>query len=171
MAQENEEKKAALEKMKTDQYFESQKRAPYYTSLLEDIVNANKGMHSLKKWFLGAALGVLFIITSGVIAVLIILACKEKTSTNDIVIAASGFGSLLSTVIIIPKIMAKHIFPEDSEKERFKFVNNMRKVDQIELPDPPKEFNESNKDYLIDLNVIKKMQCSKKQNRHSQTME
>lgn len=162
MPQKDKTKNVIVKKEKTDQYLESQKRGPYYTELLQNIVENNNEMQRLKKTFFNAALGLLFTIALGVMTVLIVLARKDGTSINDIVIAASSFGSLLSAVIVIPKIMAKHIFPEDSEKERFKFVNDMRKVDQINLPDPPKEFNKSNKKYLVDLNAVKRKHISKK---------
>lgn len=55
---------------------------------------------------------------------------KDIVTINDIGVALTGFGSILSSVIILPQIIAKHLFPENSEEVRFGFVKDNQKADQ-----------------------------------------
>ena len=60
---------------------------------------------------------------------------KDVLTVPDVGVAFAGFGSVLSAIIVLPKIIAKHLFPEDSEKVRFDFIKENQKSDQAYLED------------------------------------
>ena len=67
---------------------------------------------------------------------------KENITYADIGVAITGFGSVLSSIIALPKIIAKHLFPENSEKVRFDFVNANMKIDQAYVDDDVIDFQQ-----------------------------
>ena len=112
---------------------QSNKRNEYYSLLVKKIIDNNDATQIIKYIFFGIVC-LVFIAVSiiGIISILII--AKKDTMTNsDIGVAITGFGSVLSSIIVLPKIIAKHLFPENSEKVRFDFISQNQKLD---LGDP-----------------------------------
>ena len=55
---------------------------------------------------------------------------KDEISIEDVSVAVTGFGSMLTAIIALPSIIAKHLFPENSEEVRFSFIRENQKLDQ-----------------------------------------
>ena len=131
---------------------EASKREKEYTNLVREIAKDSGTLHWLKIVYFWAILGILSFVCIGSIIVLINLSSKASIFREDIVIAISSLASLLSTIIVLPKIMAKHIFPENYEKERYTFVNLMQRVDRSnsKLPPLPTDFGNSVEPNIFD---------------------
>lgn len=112
---------------------QANKRNAYYSMLVKKIIDNNDATQIIKYIFF-AIVCLVFISVSliGIVAILII-AKKDILSYADIGVAITGFGSVLSSIIVLPKIIAKHLFPENSEKVRFDFISQNQKLD---LGDP-----------------------------------
>lgn len=113
-----------------DIYNESDRREKYYSILVKDIIDNNRTSQRLKKAFFIIVCSIFAFIC--VVGLLIIynISKKDIVTINDIGVALTGFGSILSSVIILPQIIAKHLFPENSEEVRFGFVKDNQKADQ-----------------------------------------
>lgn len=119
-------------------YMESERRDIYYSALVKDIVKNNRTSQKLKViFFIIVCIVFCFICVCGMF-IIMNSSNKESITNSDIGIAITGFGSVLSTVIVLPKIIAKHLFPENSEKDRFAFMKQNQQLDQEYL-----EFYES----------------------------
>lgn len=119
----------------SDNYMESERRDIYYSALVKDIVKNNRTSQKLKvAFFVIVCIVFCFICICGMI-IIINISNKENIQYSDIGVAVTGFGSVLSTVIILPTIIAKHLFPENSEKVRFEFMRENQKNDQSYLQD------------------------------------
>ena len=111
-------------------YLESERRDIYYSALVKDIVKNNRTSQKLKCCFF--AIVCLVFAAICIIGMIIILNISHKDNIlySDIGIAVTGFGSVLSSIIVLPKIIAKHLFPENSEEVRFKFIKDNQEFDQ-----------------------------------------
>lgn len=118
-----------------DYYLESERRDVYYSALVKDIVKNNRTGQTLKCiFFVIVCLIFAFICIFGLLIVFNI-SKKDTTSITDLGVAIAGFGSVLSSIVILPQIIAKHLFPEDSEAVRFEFIKENQKLDQAYLED------------------------------------
>lgn len=116
-------------------FIESDRRDVYYSALVKDIVKDNRKSQLLKCCFF-AVVCIVFILTCvGGMVVLFNITKKNMLTIPDVGVAFAGFGSILSAIIVLPKIIAKHLFPEDSEKVRFDFIKENQKSDQAYLED------------------------------------
>lgn len=87
----------------------------------------------MKYIFFGAACAVfLDVCIIGILAVFII-AKKDNITVADIGVALTGFGSVLSSIIVLPQIIAKHLFPENSEEVRDNFIKGVQEFDQVNV--------------------------------------
>lgn len=120
-------------------YFESDRRDVYYSALVKDIVKNNRTSQKLKcVFFCVVCFAFLLICSIGIVAIFYI-SKKENTTYTDIGIAITAFGSVLSSIIVLPQIIAKHLFPENSEEVRFAFIKENQKLDQSYLDDDVEE--------------------------------
>lgn len=111
-------------------YVESMRRDRYYSAMVKDIVKNNRTSQILKLiFFIIVCFAFLGICIVGSIVV-IIIAIKNEISIEDLGVAATGFGSILTSIIVLPQIIAKHLFPENSEEVRFGFIKENQKNDQ-----------------------------------------
>lgn len=119
----------------TEFYLESERRDVYYSALIKDIVKNNRTGQVLKCIFFGiVCFAFIFICVFG-IPIIYHVSKRNTVSYSDIAIAITGFGSVLSSVVVLPKIIARHLFPEDSEEVRFRFIKENQKLDQAYLED------------------------------------
>ncbi len=84
------------------------------------------------------------------ITAIVIIAKKTNITIADIGVALAGFGSVLSSIVVLPKIIAKHLFPESSEKVRFDFVSQNQKLD---LGDP-EYIDDGDSEYIDDDDLV-----------------
>lgn len=130
-----------------DYYLEADRRDVYYSALVKDIVKNNRTSQVLKCWFF--AIVCLVFATICIIGMVIVFNISKKNdiSYSDIGVAITGFGSVLSSIIVLPKIIAKHLFPENSEEVRFNFIKENQRFDQPFVAndvDDTSEMDESN---------------------------
>ena len=57
------------------------------------------------------------------------IACKETISWQDIGVAFTGLGSIVSVVIVLPSKIADNLFPASTNKENTDFITMMQKYD------------------------------------------
>ncbi|MCI6653000.1 MAG: hypothetical protein MSH11_06235 [Ruminococcus sp.] len=119
----------------TDYYLESERRDIYYSALVKDIVKNNRTSQVLKCIFFGIVCLVFAFICVFGLLIIFNISNKENISYSDIGVAITGFGSVLSSIIVLPQIIAKHLFPENSEQVRFGFIKENQKLDQAYLED------------------------------------
>lgn len=109
------------------------KRDQSYTMLLRSYVwnqrVTNFFMHTFKTIFFFIAcivfVGVVFFGAYGIYHI----ACKESVSWQDIGVALTGLGSIVSVVIILPSKIADNLFPASNNKESTEFITMMQKYD------------------------------------------
>lgn len=133
-------------------YFENDRREIYYSALVKDLVKNNRDLQVFKFLFFGiVCLAFLAVCAFGCWAIFV-AANKPCASAYDLGIAVTGFASILSSIIVLPTIIAKHLFPSNSEKVRFELIRDIQKFDQNFIDDdvyemdsmPP--FSETNND-------------------------
>lgn len=71
---------------------------------------------TLKKWFFGLVMSLLTVITVGSITTFILIAINE-VSIESIALIVGAFGSLITSIIVLPQIIAKHLFPENEDQQ------------------------------------------------------
>lgn len=126
----------------TNYYLESERRDIYYSALVKDIVKNNRTGQILKCiFFVIVCLIFAFICILGLL-IIFNISKKESISYSDIGVAITGFGSVLSSIIVLPQIIAKHLFPENSEEVRFGFIKENQKLDQAYLEDDISDLDE-----------------------------
>ena len=127
--------------MNNDYFGEEDKRNGYYTQLLKQFTENHKRTHTARiifKWifFCIVCLSFIAVVVAGVYAI-ITISQKEIIGSFDVGVAVTGLGSILSAIIVLPKIIAKHLFPEDGDVKEFSFVKDMLGFDI-----KPEYFNE-----------------------------
>ena len=111
------------------EFFPSAKRDMYYSALVKDIVKNNRTSQIMKCWFFVLVCGIfLFTCIAGMLTILNI-SKKENVSASDIGVAITAFGTVLSSIIVLPQTIAKHLFPANSEKARFSFIKDNQQFD------------------------------------------
>ena len=110
-------------------YLESERRDIYYSALVKDIAQNNRTNQKYKCAFFVIVCFVFLFLCIGGGIVIWQVAKLPKILYADMGVAATGLGSILSSVIVLPKIIAKHLFPENSEKARFDFIKDNQKFD------------------------------------------
>lgn len=104
-------------------------RDKHYSTLVKKIIDNNDATQIIKYIFFGVVCLVFLAVSIIGILVVLKIASKEAISYADISVAITGFGGVLSSIIVLPKIIAKHLFPENSEKVRFDFISQNQKLD------------------------------------------
>lgn len=104
-------------------------RDKHYSTLVKKIIDNNDATQLIKYIFFGVVCLVFLAVSIIGILVVLKIASKEAISYADISVAITGFGGVLSSIIVLPKIIAKHLFPENSEKVRFDFISQNQKLD------------------------------------------
>lgn len=130
------------EKYSEELYYESDRRDVYYSALVKDIIKNNRTGQILKCIFFGVVCLIFALVCTIGVWIIFNISQKENITYADIGVAITGFGSVLSSIIALPKIIAKHLFPENSEKVRFDFVNANMKIDQAYVDDDVIDFQQ-----------------------------
>jgi hypothetical protein len=59
-----------------------------------------------------------------------IIAQKANVSISDVVAAVSAFGTILSSLIVLPKIIAEHLFPKAEQDKSIELFSKVLEEDQ-----------------------------------------
>lgn len=110
---------------------EADTRNEYYSILIEQIIKDNTTNKIIKYIFFAVVCLVFIVVTIGGVCILIFVSKKNNIQTNytDIVLLLSALSGMLSAIIVLPKIIAKHLFPEHSEQDKYEFVKSTQKFD------------------------------------------
>ena len=106
-----------------------------YTELLSDYIKSYNSKRKWNTWFKLAffivSMAVFIVIIGGSIAALIIasLNVADAEVWSVIAISISGVAATISSIIVLPKIIAKHLFPLDEDKNMIGMVKNMQSND------------------------------------------
>lgn len=108
-------------------------RDKLYTRLLDHYITTtetknerNRAYKAIFFWFTMIAFALLIIFP---FASIIVIAFTDPTDVTAIATIASGVISAISAVIILPKIIAVHLFPTDEDKNMIDLVKNMQSND------------------------------------------
>lgn len=127
----NQDSKYDILDMLPDQVLASDMRDICYAALINDIVENNRSSQKLKKLFFYLVCGIfVFICVIGMVAIWNI-SRKAEIKIEDITVVLSAITGVLGSIIVLPTTIAKHLFPEDSEKERFSFIKGNRDSDVL----------------------------------------
>lgn len=103
----------------------------YIRSYTDSYVKRIKGQSKMKWIFFLVILFLLFSLVMGTIITILIIANKSKSTINDIAIIGTSMAGVISAFIVLPKVIAKNLFPptdDDHSAEIFKRVikNDMK---------------------------------------------
>lgn len=112
-------------------YFEGPaRRDVYYSALVRDIVRNNRASQVMKIIFFTVVCAAFLVVCIGGIVAICLVAKKPFIASGDIGVAITGLGAILSTIIVLPSIIANHLFPKDGETVRFNFIKDNQAFDQ-----------------------------------------
>ena len=108
---------------------EIQKRNVSFTNFVNSFVEDSSDRAKQQKKLRYAFFVIIMLLFSGLsvmsCCIIFVIAKKEHTTANDIVATAAAFGTVLSLIVVLPKIIAVHLFPS---VERDKSVELFSKV-------------------------------------------
>lgn len=108
---------------------ESTNRDKKYSELLEEIIDSNRVDKKLKIVFFVVIMVVFIGILASCIVIIRAVIAKPDQSIADAATVVAGFSSVISATIVLPTIIAKHLFPENSEEVRLNFLKDIKKYD------------------------------------------
>lgn len=106
------------------------KRNVLYTKLLSHyldehkIKSDNKINYKCKFFWVTIILFILIVLSS--LFSLVFICIFGSTSISSVSIVAGSVGSMVSAIIVIPKIIAEHLFPRNDESAMIELVKNMQ---------------------------------------------
>lgn len=107
-----------------------ERRDGLYADLLEAYIDVYNSKAAWNKWFKLAFFAISLLIFGGIVVVslivLITIARKNTTSLSDVAVALSSMAGIISAIIILPKIIAEHLFPTNEDEHMIEMVKNMQ---------------------------------------------
>lgn len=106
------------------------KRNALYSSLLETyIVNYNKKASRKNKYkfafFIVTMLTFIAIILLSIITI-VHMAKKDTTTIYDMSVVFGSVASFITAIVVLPKIIAEHLFPVNEDENMISLVKNMQ---------------------------------------------
>lgn len=121
---------SAIESQVREMDPEYDKRNRLYTDLLEHYIGSYKSKSRWKRWYKCIYFVVVVLAFCCIIAYCLEsirgVSLKKDTGLVDLGIAAGGFGSILSAILVIPKIIANHLFPSNEDANMIDMLKNMQ---------------------------------------------
>ena len=110
------------------------KRNQAYTNLLEDYVSHHKEKDQANSKYKCA----FFIITISLLAIIVvfslvlicIVSSRDYSGYSDVAVVLGCVSGIVSSIIVLPKIIAQHLFPVDEDKHILGIVQNMQQHDE-----------------------------------------
>lgn len=105
-------------------------RNELYTKLLDHCIRSYKSKDKWKCWYklffyIIMMLCFVFIIVFSLISINHI-ALKVSTNLSDLGVIVGGVAGILSSILLIPKIIAEHLFPDNEDANLIGMVKNMQ---------------------------------------------
>lgn len=106
------------------------KRNILYTRLLshyldEHEIKSNNKVKYRSKFFWVTIVSFISIIALCIFS-MIYVCVNESTSVSSVSIVVGSVGSMISAIIVLPKIIAEHLFPRNDESAMIELVKNMQ---------------------------------------------
>lgn len=106
------------------------KRNVLYTKLLshyldEHEIKSNNKVKYRSKFFWVTIVSFISIIALCIFS-MIYVCVNESTSVSSVSIVVGSVGSMISAIIVLPKIIAEHLFPRNDESAMIELVKNMQ---------------------------------------------
>ena len=110
---------------------EYDKRDQLYTSLLSAYISSSKSKTAWNKVykciFFAATMLILIALVGFPIAITIIIVTKEQSNLAvDLAALAGSVIGIISAIIVLPKIIAQHLFPTNEDQHMIELVKNMQ---------------------------------------------
>lgn len=118
---------------KQEENLQYERRNKLYSGLLEKYIEIYAKKERMKMWYRGIFFGVTMVLFAAIIfgcldCIKIMLKVGNSDVTN-ISAAVSSAAGIIATIIILPKIIAEHLFPTDEEEKMLEMVKNMQSND------------------------------------------
>lgn len=129
----SDDRMASATTMETEEYAKFKQyyqRDASYTKLLNDYIEVYREKTKWKKWyklvFFSIAMLTFLGLIVGAMVLFIIIAGKEKSTVADIALIVGAVAGVLSAIIILPRIIAEHLFPTNEDEHMIDMVKNMQ---------------------------------------------
>jgi len=128
---------------------ETETREEHYTTLVgNSVTNINSSTIQRRRlkvaFFVSIIVAFLGIVVCSV-AVPVLLMFKDSVTTSDVIVALGSSGSLIGSMIILPKIIADHLFPKEGEKHEEILLQF---IQQLKRNEPDSKLPELGKDSI-----------------------
>lgn len=108
-------------------------RDELYTLMLQQYLEEHKSKARHNKWYKGifffVTILILLVLVGAPMAAMILIAMKERIELADIALVISGLGGIITSIIVLPKIIAEHLFPTDEDQNMIELVKKMQDND------------------------------------------
>lgn len=119
---------STIEKSEKDPEYE--KRNELYTFLLSHYIDSYKKKSKHKSgykiaFFIIIMLAFLCVI-GGTVAAILIISGKETSTNSDLAAIIGGCATVFSALLVLPKVIAEHLFPPNDDANMIDMVKNMQ---------------------------------------------
>ena len=83
----------------------------------------------LKVVFFTVVIYVFYLLCDRGISIILSVADKEDSTASDITAIIGAFASVVTAILVLPKIMANHLFPANGEEARYKFISSLKELE------------------------------------------
>lgn len=119
-----------VEKEHRNQDPEYVRRNQLYTELLAQYISEYRSKDAWKKGYKAVFFTVIMLSFAGIITVSIIalslVAHKEEPTVTDLGTILGSVAGILSSILVLPRIIAEHLFPKDEDSNMISMVKNMQ---------------------------------------------
>lgn len=123
----------AVATQKVEREREYKKRDGLYTQLLKEYIDVYTGKEEdkkkYKKAFFIIVMIIFIIIIIGCVASICYISIEGAYDLESVGIVFSNVAGIISAIIVIPQIIAKHLFPTNEEKFMIDMVTSMQNND------------------------------------------
>lgn len=123
----------AVASQNQEQDIEYDRRNKLYTELLNTYIQVYNGKEKAKSIYKAIFFTVTMLLFFGIVASclvsMVVLSIYGDGSLANVGIAISNIAGIVSTLIILPKIIAEHLFPVNEESNMIDMVRNMQDND------------------------------------------
>ena len=108
------------------------KRDTLYAHLLDTYIHTYESKSRWNKWYklaffslsLAAFVGVIGLSLTALI--IVALHAKDESTVTNIAVVISSMAGIISSIVVLPKIIAKHLFPMDEDEKMIEMVKHMQ---------------------------------------------
>ena len=123
----------AVAVQKERQEIEYGRRDNLYTALLQSYINiySSKEKHKkvFKVIFFSVIMVIFFLVIAGCVFCLCVITLNKSYDAAGVALAITSIGGIVSAIIVIPQIIAKHLFPANEETFMLDMVKSMQNND------------------------------------------